>query len=208
MLALDLKGLDVLVCGTGDEAVKRARQLSDHGARVQLIGAPFGEEVLTLRTQLGGLPPGAETGQVTFLERAPVASDLESKWLAVLADRNASWREVLGNAARANRVFFCAIDQPGNSSFSNVGVARTNTLQVAVSTSGRIPGIAGRITRLLQALLDQSGLVDFLEEARKLRELSDPSTRSQKVKELASELMLEGKFTRTASDREAHQTDR
>jgi len=190
LLALDLSGKPVLVVGSGEEAIARASALKDAGASVSLV-APAPEAMLQ---------DWAAKNNVPLVEREPSEVDLDGMWLVVLADQNAQWAERLGRAARARRVFFCAIDQPKWNSFAHVALARAGALRVGFSSSGRAPALVAALRRELTRLFEEARLSDFVERMAELRERLPPERRAEKLRALASQIRLTGRLSLPESD--------
>jgi len=185
LTALDLRSRLCVVFGSGEEALSRARTLLEHGARVRLI-APEPQVVLTTWS--------SEQAAVDLQRKAPDETDLDDAWLAVVADQNAEWVAQLGPLAMQRKIFFCAIDQPIHNSFAHVGIARAGALQVGISTSGIVPGIAGALKRAFQKLLDESDFENVVERVTHLRQTAPLEQRGKLVRSLASRIRLEGKL--------------
>ena len=130
----------------------------------------------------------------TLLQKAPEVQDLDGKWLAVLAEENDQLARELGAAAAARRLFFCAVGQPEQNSFAHVGIAQAGALQLGVSTSGEVPGLAGVLTRQLQALLDRSSLAGFVEGLIRLRQETPRTERRRVLAAALARLRLQGEF--------------
>ncbi len=185
LAALDLSGRACVVFGGGDEAERRVRELSEHGAVLTLVTPAPGPALTAL---------ALSSDTLVLHEREPALTDLDGVFLAVLADRNPAWVAMFGPAARARQLLFCAIDQPEFNSFAHVGVARAGVLQLGVSTSGRVPGVAGAIRKLLQTLLDDSRFERIVEKVQEVRESAPVSARSARVRALAAKIRLEGRL--------------
>jgi uroporphyrin-III C-methyltransferase / precorrin-2 dehydrogenase / sirohydrochlorin ferrochelatase len=185
LFALVLKGRKVVVFGGGEEALRRCSELSECGAAITIV-SPQVEPALEAWASARSVP-------IVFAE--PQAAHLHGMWLAIVADRNPSWVALLGPAAEASRLFFCAVDQPEFNSLAHVGIATAGPLRIGISTSGAIPGIAGTLKRQLQKLLDDSGLGPALAQAAEMRRTTEPRERSALVKKWASRLTLSGKLS-------------
>jgi siroheme synthase-like protein len=119
---------------------------------------------------------------------------MAGKWLAVLCDRDAALAARLGQDAEQQRVFFCAIDQPQNNSFSHVGLSRSGPLFIAVGTEGKAPALARRLKLEFERLLQEPTFSDFVAMLVRVRERTDPKQRKHELNRLASKLRLSGGF--------------
>lgn len=185
LAALDLRDRDCVLFGSGAEARQRAGTLVEHGARLLVVAPQPDDELRSWCTQ---------HSRVRLEEREPLASDLDGVWLAVLAERHEPWRRFLAPLAERSRIFFCAVDDPAENSFAHVGVARAGALQIGVSTSGALPGIAGGIRRELQKQLDESQFERIVDELAERRELTAPAERGALVRSWAKRLRWEGRL--------------
>ena len=169
LLALQLSGKPCLVIGSGSEAARRARDLATAGALVTVVA-------LTPCPELEHLA----AGESIALERRDLdLADLDGRWLVVLADRDPTLLEQVGPRCSALRIFFCAVDQPGHSSFHHVALARSGRLSVAVSTDGAAPALAKRFRDELERALGQADAASFTEHLAELRARTQPKTRGR-----------------------------
>jgi siroheme synthase-like protein len=190
LLALELDGLPVIVFGQTEEASRRAIDLARTGALVTLV-SPEQNPLLQSLEKFPG---------ICVRIGMPSPTDLDGQWLAVVADRNREWVELLGPAARQKRVFFCAVDQPGQNTFSHVGVARAGHLAVGISTQGRAPGISAVLTREFQELFVRSGLERIVTDAAQLREETPVEQRGTRMREFVRQIRIEGRIVRTTPE--------
>ena len=185
LVALDLAGRRCLVVGRGDETSRRVRRLLDEGADVRAVtGGP----------ELGGLAELAEEPRVEIEPRPYRSEDLDDVWLAVLCDRDPELAARIGADARARRVFFCALDQPGSNSFSHVAVARSGALQVAISTAGRAPLVASKLRAELERILAAAGAGRFVERVGRLRDATASERRAEVLGRRVRGLRLDGRL--------------
>lgn len=184
LTALDLRQRLCVLFGGQGESLRRARELTERGAQLRVIAPQFSPEFTAWL---------ASSPQVQVEQREPQISDLEGVWLAVQAETNASWADLLGPAAQERQIFFCAIDQPRWNSWAHVGIARAGFLQIGISTGGLVPGIAAVLRRQLQALLDQSSLASYLERLAQVRTQLPSGERFQRMKTWAENIQLEAR---------------
>ena len=183
-VALRLDGRLCLVVGSGQDAVRRTRDLLEAGARVRLVaeepGAPLRELV--------GNPA------LTLEERGFAEQDLDGVWLAVLAERNPVLAEQLGAAAEQRQLPLCAVDQPEHNTFSHMARARAGTVQAAISTSGTAPALARRLAEELQRLFDDANLAALADELSQLRELTASRDRADGLGQAVAGVHVDGQL--------------
>lgn len=192
LLALDLEDKPVLLVGGSEEARLRLENLVHAGALVTLVGPEFCPE---LEAALATSPPARVE------RREPLPTDLDGHWLVTIADRNPAWVDLFGPLAFERRIPLCAVDQPKHNTFAHVGIARAGKLQLGISTSGAVPGIAGVLKRSLQALLDRSDFASIVADLEEKRRNAEPSERSRLLRSLASRIRLEGRLYVDDDDR-------
>lgn len=169
-VALVLEGRACLVVGTGPELATRTAALLAARARPIVVSPNASEEVKQL----------AAAGAIELREREFVDSDLNDVWLAVLVDANPPLAAHMGRIADANRVLFCAVDQPEQNSYAHMAQARAGLLTIAISTAGEAPALGRRLREELERLLSQSDMATFAAELAALREAT-PSAERKRV---------------------------
>lgn len=148
-----------LVVGTGSDAEKRALALLERDAKVRVVtGQPTAE--------LTGL---SQSGKIELLQREFIASDLDACWLVVLTDQRPDLASTISQLCHAQRVWFCAVDQPAISSFSHMALARSGPVTVAIGTDGRVPALAAHLRKEVQRLLNDAHLGETAEKLAELR---------------------------------------
>lgn len=181
-VALALENRDCLVVGGSSEAAERAAQLTQAGARVQVVAEHPGPELTAVLQQYA----------LVHHARAFAAEDLHGMWLAVLGDRDPDTMQRMGAAAEAERVFFCAIDQPERNTFAHMAQARAGLVCVAITTQGQAPALARRLRQELQRLFDTSRLAAFAEQLAELRRVTPSERRREVLGQAASALAIRG----------------
>jgi siroheme synthase-like protein len=147
-----------VVVGGGAEAALRAGNLLEAGARVLVVG----EDVT----------PGLDalvSHRLRVEQRPFVESDVDDAWLVVQATQDAELARRVGFACEARRIFFCAVDQPENSSYAHLALVRAGSLTVAIGTEGRAPALGRRLREELARVLGEAGAADEVERLAALR---------------------------------------
>lgn len=141
---LKLDGLRVIVVGGGPVAAGKLDGLLVAGARVTVV-APLITEAIRARAE------------VTLVEREFIASDLDSaRWVVAAAPPDVN-REVAA-AATARGLFVNAVDDTASATAYLGGVVRRGApdapaVEIAISTRGVAPALAGLLREALDAVL-------------------------------------------------------
>jgi precorrin-2 dehydrogenase/sirohydrochlorin ferrochelatase len=141
-VSLYVAGKRCVIVGEGELADERARRLRDAGAE-PLVVAP---------ADFADLGPEACAGA----------------WLVMALDDATT--EAVRAAARAAGALFYAHDKPRISDLAMPALARRGPIQIAVSTDGESPTLAGELRAELQRALDrQSDNLDAILEHLRLK---------------------------------------
>jgi len=150
---LKLSGLPVVVVGGGSVAAGKLAGLVATGARITVI-APQVRDSVRLHA--------------TVIEREFRPSDLDgARWVVAAATPEVN-REVAA-AASARGLFVNAVDDPDAASAYLGGVVRRGEVEIAISTGGVAPALAGLLREALDALLphDLESWIEVAINARK-----------------------------------------
>ncbi|HLL21856.1 MAG TPA: NAD(P)-dependent oxidoreductase [Kofleriaceae bacterium] len=150
---LKLAGLPVVVVGGGPVAAGKLDGLLAAGARVTVV-APVVIDAIRGRG-------------VTIIERAFAARDLdEARWVVAAAPPEIN-REV-ADAAAARGLFVNAVDDNAAATAYLGGVLRRGDVEIAISTGGLAPALAGLLREALDAILphDLERWIDVAKQAR------------------------------------------
>lgn len=169
-IALLLNGRACLVVGSGAELTSRTQALLDAHARPTVISGTPNDAIRAL----------AAAGNITLHEREFIDTDLNGKWLAVLVDQNPELAARMARLAEAERVFFCAVDQPEHNSYAHMAQARAGLLTIAISTAGQAPALGRRLREEIERLLLAANMSEFVEKLAALRQIT-PSNERRKV---------------------------
>ena len=180
-LSLILDDRKCVVVGGGAEAAARAGNLLEAGANVLVVG----EEAT----------PGMEALQSPRLrleQRAFEDRDLDEAWLVVQVTQDAALASRVGRLCSERRIFFCALDQPKNSSYSHLALARAGSLTLAIGTEGRAPALGRRLREELARVLAESGAADEVERIAALRDATPPHERREVLTRAVADIHLTG----------------
>jgi siroheme synthase-like protein len=170
-----------VVVGGGVEAALRAGNLLEAGAHVLVVG----EEVTPGLQELA-------SPRLTAERRPFRETDLDEAWLVVQAIQDAELARHLGQLCQARRIFFCAIDQPENSSYSHLALVRAGALTVAIGTEGRAPALGRRLREELARLFSEAGAADEVERLAALRAATPNAQRRETLGRAVAEVHFTG----------------
>jgi len=149
---LKLDGLPVVIVGGGSVAASKLSGLLAAGARVTVI-APAVVDAIRARA--------------TVVERAFRPSDLDdARW--VIAAATPEINRSVTAAATARGLFVNAVDDPAAATAYLGAVVRRGEVEIAISTGGLAPALAGLIREGIEALLPED-LERWLERAIEVR---------------------------------------
>jgi precorrin-2 dehydrogenase / sirohydrochlorin ferrochelatase len=158
-IALLLEGRACLVVGSGPELTGRTLALLAARAKPIVVSSAPSEEIHAL----------AHSGDIVLYEREFQDTDLNGPWLAVLVDEDSRLAARMAKLADAERVFFCAVDQPEHNSYAHMAQARAGLLTIAISTAGQAPALGRRLREELERLLTHSKMSAFVDRLATLR---------------------------------------
>jgi siroheme synthase-like protein len=170
-----------VVVGGGAEAALRTGNLLEAGARVLLVG-----EEITPGLELLASP------RLRIEPRAFEERDLEGAWLVVQVSHDAALARKIGACCEARRIFFCAVDQPENSSYAHLALARAGSLTVAVGTEGRAPALGRKLREEFSRVLSEAGAAEELERLAALRAGTPASERRETLNRAVADVHFTG----------------
>ena len=163
---LKLDGEPVIVIGGGPVAASKLDGLLAAGARVTVIAPHVVPEIRT---------------KATVIEAAFEPSQLDgARWVVAAATPEVN--RAVAAAATARGLFCNAVDDPAVATAYLGGVVRRGEVEIAISTGGTAPALAGLLREALDAILpiDLDKWIDVANEARrdwKLRKVPMPERR-------------------------------
>jgi precorrin-2 dehydrogenase/sirohydrochlorin ferrochelatase len=183
-IGLKLEAKRCLVIGSGEEAERRARAFVAAGAAVSVVSI-----LPTVETE-----KLADAGVLALLRRPFAEADLAGAWLAVYTDQDAAEARRIGAAANAERVFFCAVDQPADSSYSHMALTKAGPITVAVASNGRIPALARKLREELDRVFAEARLHEFAESLATRRDRTSAAERRSVLADAVREVHFEGRL--------------
>lgn len=157
---INLRDRAALVVGAGEVGEQKIEPLLTAGAAVTVI-APWAKPAVL---------QWAAEGRLIYHQRAFRESDMTKHYFLVIAatdDRAVNQR--VFELAEAEQRLANVVDDPPLCNFIVPAIARSGPIQVAISSSGRSPTMAGQLKRRIQAELlgeDTGRLADWLGEQR------------------------------------------
>ncbi len=159
-VSLTLAGRRTVVVGGGRVATRRVSDLVAQGASVVVVAPELSDE----------LEARVAAGEITVERRAFQGPDLDGAWVAFAATDDAAVNRDVMEAAAQRRCFASSADG-APASMAPMAVVRRGSLEVAVGTSGRVPGLAAALVRRLgtQVGPEYGVLCDLASELRQER---------------------------------------
>jgi siroheme synthase-like protein len=180
-LSLKLEDRKCVVVGGGVEAALRAGNLLEAGARVLVVS----------ESAVAGLDPLASE-RLSVALRGFEDGDLDDAWLVVQVSQDAVLAARVAKACEARRIFFCAVDQPEQSSYSHLALARAGSLSLAIGTEGRAPALGRRLREELSRVLSEADAADEVERLARLRDATPPAERRETMGRAVAQVRLTG----------------
>lgn len=149
-----VEGRKVVVVGAGRIAARKTAPLVELGAVVTVVAPEICDEVRAMN--------------VTLIERAFEAADLDDAWFVVTATDVPAVNEAVFEAAEARRMFCNSADDPANCSATLLALVRQGDLVVAIGSGGRSPALATWLRQHVQSEMgpEYLTLVELLSEER------------------------------------------
>jgi precorrin-2 dehydrogenase / sirohydrochlorin ferrochelatase len=186
---LKLAGKQCLVVGAGRVGAPKIGGLIDTGATIQVVAIEASSQVCEW----------ADAGKIELELRTFSNSDLDGKFLAVVATASNRLNELIYREAQRRGVLCNVVDVPEYCDFFYPAVVQRGDLQIAISTNGQSPSLAQKIRQQLErqfgpgyaAWVEQLGetrrliLASDLDKERKLELLHSLASREAFEAELA-----------------------
>jgi len=137
---MKLAGKQCLVVGAGKVGEPKIGGLIDTGARIHVVAITASDQVREW----------AGAGKVELELRPFSPSDLDGKFLAVVATASRSLNELVYREAQQRGVLCNVVDVPELCDFFYPAVVRRGDLQIAISTAGQSPSLAQKLRQQLE----------------------------------------------------------
>ncbi len=162
---MKLAGKQCLVVGAGKVGEPKIGGLIDTGARIHVVAVAASCQVREW----------ANAGKIELELRAFSSSDLDGKFLAVVATASRGLNELVYREAQQRGVLCNVVDVPEYCDFFYPAVVRRGDLQIAISTAGQSPSLAQKLRQQLERQFGEgyTAWVEQLGETRRLVLASD-----------------------------------
>ena len=177
---MKLAGKPCLVVGAGRVGEPKIGGLIDTGACIHVVAIAASDQVREW----------ANAGKIELELRAFWSSDLDGKFLAVVATASRSLNELVYHEAQQRGVLCNVVDVPDLCDFFYPAVVRRGDLQIAISTAGQSPSLAQKLRQQLERQFGE-GYTAWVEQLGATRRLIlaselDKETKSELLHSLAS----------------------
>lgn len=132
----------VLIIGTGPEAMAKLALLRESGASITLVGKGAKGACAAANVDAGPT--------ITIHDRAPTLSDLDGMTLAYVGDSSAELEDWIVREANTRGIPVNVVDQPHKSTFITPAQFRRGPIDVAFSSGGKAPVFVRRLRALLE----------------------------------------------------------
>jgi precorrin-2 dehydrogenase / sirohydrochlorin ferrochelatase len=162
---LKLAGKQCLVVGAGKVGEPKIGGLIYTGARIHVVAIEAS----------GQVHDWADAGKIDLELRPFSESDLDGKFLAVVATASNRLNQLIYRQAHQRGVLCNVVDVPEYCDFFYPAVVRRGDLQIAISTAGQSPSLAQKIRKQLERQFGEgyAAWVEQLGETRRLILASD-----------------------------------
>ena len=177
---MKLAGKPCLVVGAGRVGEPKIGGLIDTGACIHVVAIAASDQVREW----------TNAGKIELELRAFWSSDLDGKFLAVVATASRSLNELVYHEAQQRGVLCNVVDVPDLCDFFYPAVVRRGDLQIAISTAGQSPSLAQKLRQQLERQFGE-GYTAWVEQLGATRRLIlaselDKETKSELLHSLAS----------------------
>ena len=157
-LFVDTKNLNVLVVGAGEVAARKLALLVRTEASITVVAESACEEVMAMAAQ----------NRIVLQERAIECADLKGIQVLYMATANTELNQKYSVKAKQLGIWVNVVDSPADCSFITPAIVDRGKLQIAISSSGAAPVVAGLIRTKIETWLPQSiaKLIEFASASR------------------------------------------
>ena len=157
---MKLAGKQCLVVGAGKVGEPKIGGLIDTGARIHVVAVAASDQV----------HEWVDAGKIELERRAFSSSDLDGKFLAVVATASRGLNELVYREAQQRGVLCNVVDVPDLCDFFYPAVVRRGDLQIAISTAGQSPSLAQKLRQQLERQFGE-GYTEWVEQLGETRRL-------------------------------------
>ncbi len=155
---LNLKNKNVLLFGAGEVALRKAKSLSETGAKLTVISKEFSPDFKRF----------ARSKNMKLKKGSQIPGRIGEFSLVVSATSDPRFNEGVWRACTKKGILVNVVDDPAHSSFIVPSVIRRGNLQIAISTGGASPALAKALRQRFESELNQKygDLVAYLKKQR------------------------------------------
>ena len=157
---LKLAGKQCLVVGAGKVGTPKIGGLIDTGASIHVVAIEASAQVREW----------VDAGKIELELRAFSSSDLDGKFLAVVATASNRLNELIYRETQRRGVLCNVVDVPEYCDFFYPAVVQRGDLQIAISTNGQSPSLAQKLRKQLEKQFGP-GYADWVEQLGETRRL-------------------------------------
>ena len=170
---LNLKNKDCLIIGGGRVAERKAISLLKAGANVSLLSPRITDRLQRI----------VRKGGVKYIPSDYDRKFLKKTFLVIVATDNHGVNTKICQQALKRNILVNCVDSPELCNFIVPAVFRRGDILVAVSTSGKAPGLAKKIRDDLKKIINRDYLLKLrvIEKVRRKIKKSIPSVKKRKV---------------------------
>jgi precorrin-2 dehydrogenase/sirohydrochlorin ferrochelatase len=187
---MKLKGKRCLVIGAGKVGEPKIGGLIDTSASIQVVATAASDQVREW----------ADAGKIELALRKFAVSDLEGRFLAVVATASNRLNKLVYREAQRRGVLCNVVDVPEYCDFFYPAVVQRGALQIAISTAGNSPSLAQMLRQQLEQQFGEgyTAWVDRLGATRQLILASDlnQERKSELLHSLASRQAFEAELAK------------
>ncbi len=140
----NLEGKKVVIIGGGKVSERKVKALLPSKAKIELISPNL----------TSGLNELFKKGAISYRARRYKSGDLKGAWLVIAATDDVSTQKKVYEEACKNNCFCNVVDRPELCSFIVPSVVKRGDLSIAISTSGKSPGLSRALRKRLQDEFD------------------------------------------------------
>lgn len=160
-ITLNLQNRKCTVIGGGEVALRKVYTLLESRAAVCVVSPKLCPRLLEM----------ARCGKIRWIEDYYREQYLEDSFLIIAATNSRETNSLIADYCREGRILVNVVDSPGESSFIVNSFIKRGELLMAVSTNGRSPALAKKITKELGELYGP-GFADVLVLLGEAREMA------------------------------------
>ncbi|MEJ6949820.1 precorrin-2 dehydrogenase/sirohydrochlorin ferrochelatase family protein [Natronospora cellulosivora (SeqCode)] len=191
-LFINIEEKPCLIVGAGKIALKKAKKLMEYGAEVEILSSDIDEDFYQI------IP------DEKLIKKDYQKKYIKNKFMVIAATDDYQLNKKIAADAKEEGALFNAVDQIELCQFIVPAIVNRKDLQIAISTSGKSPALAGIIRRELESTFG-SEYEDYLKELGVLREYIKDKVKDPKLRKDLLIKMAELVYERGSKNAESSQ---